>query len=205
MYKLYYMPGACSRAIHALLLDLGQPLELIPRDSVEDFRKINPSNQVPVLVDGELVLGEGVAIVLHLLEKHRSPTLPADPAARAEFYEWLLFANATLHPAYGMMFFAHYQLEGEAGKREVLEKGAARLSSLWSIIDERLQKRQFVCGDGLSVVDMMLAVYSGWGQAFPTDIQLGERTERMLAAVQQYPAFQKAVAAEEAEKAPLNA
>lgn len=205
MYKLYYMPGACSRAIHALLLDLGQQVELIPRDSVEDFHKINPTNQVPVLVDGELVLREGTAIALHLLEKHHSPTLPTGPGERAEFYQWLLFANATLHPGYSQMFFAHYRLEGEAGKREVLEKGAARLSSLWSIVDERLQGRQFVCGERLSVVDMMLAVYSGWGQAFPVDIQLGANTERLIAQVRQHPAFQQAVAAEEAEKAPLDA
>lgn len=193
MYKLYYIPGACSRAIHALLNELQQPVELIARDAVADFRQINPTNQVPVLVDGELVLREGTAIVLHLLEKHRSPMLPADPAERAGFYQWLLFANATLHPAYSLLFFGARALESDAAKQEVLAKGAARLSALWAIVEDRLQDRPFVCGESLGAVDMMMAVYSGWGQAFPLEIELGDRTRSMIARVQAHPAFAQAV------------
>lgn len=197
MYKLYYMPGACSRAIHALLNELEQPVELILRDSVADFRRINPTNQVPVLVDGELILREGTAIVLHLLEKHRSPTLPGDPAQRAEFHQWLLFANATLHPAYSLLFFGARALESDAAKQEVLAKGAARLSALWAIVEERLQGRSFVCGESLSAVDMMLAVYSDWGQYFPLEIELGDRTRSMIARVQESPAFALAIEREQ--------
>lgn len=193
MYKLYYIPGACSRAIHALLNELEQPVELIPRDSVADFRQLNPTNQVPVLVDGDLVLREGSAMVQYLLEKHRSPSLPGDPRQRAEFYQWLLFANATLHPAYSLLFFAKLGLEGDAARREVFDKGAARLSSLWDIVEERLQDRPFIFGETLTAVDMMLAVYADWNQHFPLEIALGDRTRQMIARVQAHPPFALAV------------
>lgn len=193
MYKLYYIPGACSRAIHALLNELEQPVELIPRDSVADFRQLNPTNQVPVLVDGDLVLREGSAMVQYLLEKHRSPTLPDDPRQRAEFYQWLLFANATLHPAYSLLFFAKLGLEGDAARQEVFDKGAARLSSLWDIVEERLRDRPFIFGETLTAVDMMLAVYADWNQHFPLEIALGDRTRQMIARVQAHPPFALAV------------
>lgn len=193
MYKLYYIPGACSRAIHALLNELEQPVELIPRDSVADFRQLNPTNQVPVLVDGDLVLREGSAMVQYLLEKHRSPTLPDDPRQRAEFYQWLLFANATLHPAYSLLFFAKLGLEGDAARQEVFDKGAARLSSLWDIVEERLRDRPFIFGETLTAVDMMLAVYAGWNQHFPLEIALGDSTRQMIARVQAHPPFALAV------------
>src|SRR4029077_6127454 len=35
-----------------------------------EFLKINPAGKLPVLVDGDLVLTESVAIVLYLAEKH---------------------------------------------------------------------------------------------------------------------------------------
>mgnify|MGYP000020207874 CR=1 FL=1 len=197
MYKLYYIPGVCSRAIHALLNELEQPVELIPRDSVADFRQINPTNQVPVLVDGDLVLREGSAIVLHLLEKHGSPILSGDPKQRAEFYQWLLFANATLHPAYSLLFFGAKALESDAAKKEVLAKGAVRLSALWGIVEERLRDRPFICGESLTAVDMMLAVYSGWGRYFPLEIEMGDRTRSMIERVQAHPAFALAVEREQ--------
>ncbi|MFD1217402.1 MULTISPECIES: glutathione S-transferase family protein [Microbulbifer] len=198
MYKLYYMPGACSRAIHALLLDLGQPVELIARDSVADFQEINPTNQVPVLVDGDLVLREGAAIVLHLLNKHGDAEQQGAIEQQAEFNQWLMFANATLHPAYSLLFFASRGLETEAAKEEVLQKAAARVSGLWNIVEQRLTERSVVCGDKVSAVDMMLAVYANWGNYFPLDIQLGENTHRLLQRVAEYPAFAQAVEAEEA-------
>ncbi|MCW8125365.1 glutathione S-transferase family protein [Microbulbifer halophilus] len=193
MYKLYYMPGACSRAVHALLNELEQPVELIPRDSAADFRQLNPTNQVPVLVDGDLVLREGSAIVLHLLEKHRSPTLPDDSRQRSEFYQWLLFANATLHPAYSLLFFAKLGLEGDAARKEVFDKGAARLSALWDSVEERLRDKPFIFGDTPTAVDMMLAVYADWNQHFPVEIALGDSTRQMIARVQAHPPFSLAV------------
>ncbi|MFC6633878.1 glutathione S-transferase family protein [Microbulbifer taiwanensis] len=196
MYKLYFMPGACSRAIHALLNELEQPVELIARDSVADFKQVNPTNQVPVLVDGDLVLREGAAIVLYLLEKHASPTLPREPELRAEFHQWLMFANATLHPAYSLLFFGARALESDAAKQEVLTRGAARLSALWAIVEERLQDRPFICGEQVTAVDMMLAVYANWGQYFPLEIELGARTRRMLARVAEHPALVRAIESE---------
>jgi glutathione S-transferase len=194
------MPGACSRGIHALLNDLDQPVELINVSTIDNFKEINPSKQVPVLVDGDLTLREGAAIILHLLEKHQNPTLPKDPEKRAEFYQWLMIANATLHPAYGRMFFIMKAIEDEAAQKQAYEKNAKSISALWSQIDKHLQDRRFMSGDQISAIDMMLAVYSTWGGLFPVEITLGKNVERMVAEVQQYPAFQKAVQAEEGNK-----
>jgi glutathione S-transferase len=72
MLKLYFFPGACSLAAHVALEETGAPYE---RKSVdlrageqngEEFRRINPRGQVPVLdVDGT-VIAESVAILAYV-------------------------------------------------------------------------------------------------------------------------------------------
>jgi glutathione S-transferase len=62
-----------------------------------EFLAINPAGKLPVLVDGDLVLTESVAIVLYLAEKYpERGFLPRDLAQRAEAYRWLLFATTEL-------------------------------------------------------------------------------------------------------------
>lgn len=75
---------------------------------------------------------------------------------------------------------------------------AARLTGLWGVVEARLQNREFVCGEKISAIDLMLAVYASWGNYFPLDIEVGERTRQLLQRVAGYPAFVRAVEAEEA-------
>ncbi len=194
MYKLYYSPGACSLAIHALLNDLGQPVEAIDRNKApEDFAALESHNMVPVLVDNGEVLREGAAIILYLLEKHKSPTLPAPGLARAHFLEWLMFANATLHPAYGRMFFISRALGEGPAREQALQAAAASASNLWAAVEKQLQKTTFVCGDKPSAVDFLMTVFAGWNKYFPTPIKLGEKTQQMVATMNAHPALVKAI------------
>ncbi len=194
MYKLYYSPSACSLAIHALLNTLDQQVEAIDRNKApEEFAKLESHNMVPVLVDDGHIIREGAAIVLYLLEKHKSPTLPAAGPARAHFLEWLMFANATLHPAYGRMFFISRVLGDGPAREQALKAGAASITGLWAVVEKQLQNGAFVCGEKMTAVDLLLAVYSGWNKYFPVPVTLGEKTQKMIAAVNASPAMMKAV------------
>jgi glutathione S-transferase len=110
MYTLYYLPGACSLATQVVLHELNQPVELVDIQQLSNFTDINPVGKVPVLIDGDGTLLEGAAILLHLFSKHESPMMPASGASRAKAIEDILFANATMHPAYGRFFYrlAHH-------------------------------------------------------------------------------------------------
>ncbi len=198
MYKLYYLPGACSMALSTLLNELGQPFQLIKRSDVPDFTKINITNTVPVLDDNGTILNEGASIALHLMEKHKSDMLPTDPKARANALNWLMFANATMHPAYGQMFFVLKGLD-KSIQDQAFAAGAAGVNKFWKIVDDQLAKTKFVCGDKMSMADIFLTVYANWNGYFPTEIILGENTKRMLKEVSSRPSFQQSLAAENVE------
>ncbi len=94
MIKLHYAPGNASMTPHLVLEELGVPFELKLVDRENNahkspaYLKMNPNGLIPVLVDGDLVLYETAAIVLHLVDMH--PAAGLAPAVgtteRAQFY-----------------------------------------------------------------------------------------------------------------------
>lgn len=197
MYKLYYLPGACSLATQVVLRELDQRFELIDKQAVDNFSAINPVGAVPVLVDGDQTLREGAAILLYLLDKHPNSLLPEAPVARQQAIENILFANATMHPAYGRLFFIQQAIDEGGAKQAAFDAAAQAISALWQSVDQQLQQQPFLGGDSPSVADIMLTVYYRWGGAFPVDIVVSERVARMTAAVMAMPSFEQAVAAEQ--------
>ena len=201
MYTLYYLPGACSLATQVILHELDQAVEIIDKQKVDDFTSINPVGTVPVLVDNGNARREGAAVILYLLNKHQNTMLPATGAARDIAIQDIMFANATMHPAYSRLFFIAQNISDELAKQSAFEAAAQAVTSLWQVVEQQLANQKFLGGDQPSAADIMLTVYSRWGASFPVDILLGHNTQKTLDAVQAMPNFQRALAAEQSQSA----
>lgn len=179
MYTLYTIPGSCSTGIHTLLNALNIPVKIINRDDVENYQEIVPTNQVPALKDGELLLTEGAAIAQYLMEKHHVDTRVL--GGTTAFNQWLMFCYSTLHPAYSKLFTALRTMPEGEGK-------------------------SFTTGEQPAVVDYLMAIYANWGNAFPDlTIKLGDNVIRLIDRVKTLPEFVQAFETEGANHAiPLN-
>jgi len=195
------MQGACSVATQVVLHELGQEVEIIDKNNVDNFSAINPVGTVPVLIDGDKSLTEGAAIILHLLNKHENSLFPQNDEAQQKAIEDIMFANATMHPAYSKLFFIAQNISDEKAKLEAFNAAAKIINSLWQVVENKLANRETLGSYSLSAADIMLAVYATWGQYFPVDVIFGEQTGKMLTAIQAMPSFIKAVDAEQAESA----
>lgn len=112
--KLYFAPGACSFVPHTLLETAGVPYEPVlvkihkGENYGDDFKAVNPRSQVPVLVDGDMVLTQIIAVVNYLAEKFPEQRwLPAEPQAKAKAMETLMWMNNTVHPTFTHIFMPH--------------------------------------------------------------------------------------------------
>ena len=112
--KLYFAPGACSFVPHALLEQAGAAFEpamvKLHKGEQNDpaYRAVNPRGQVPVLVDGDVVVTQIVAIVTYLDAKFpEQEFLPKDALARAKALETLAWMNNTVHPTFTHVFMPH--------------------------------------------------------------------------------------------------
>jgi glutathione S-transferase len=95
MLRLYGTPQTRTFRPLWLLEELGVPYELVKTDFADgstrtpEFLRLNPNGHVPVLVDGELMLSESMAINLYLAEEYGQGTLwPASAADRARAVQW---------------------------------------------------------------------------------------------------------------------
>lgn len=198
MYTLYYSKGACSAATQVVLRELGQEVTIIDVQKLNNFKTINPVGAVPVLIDGEKTLTEGAAIMLYILNKHHSALFPEDENDRQQAIQDIMFANASMHPAYSKLFFLAQHVNDEKVKQETLNLAAKTINHLWQVVENKLTNHNFLGGNSPSAADIMLAVYSRWGDYFPVDIIIGEKTTSMLDAVQAMPSFIKTDQAEQA-------
>ncbi|GAA6211910.1 glutathione transferase GstA [Hyphomicrobiales bacterium 4NK60-0047b] len=198
-YKLYYSPGACSMGVHAVLNELNLPVELIKAADTPNFETLSPPKTVPVLDDNGLIIREGAAIILHILEKHNSEMLPQTGEARTKVIEWLMIANATVHVAYSKLFYIANNVEDEELKLSLFNKQAKVIEGLWQSIDKHLENSDYVTGSKPTAADFMLTTYANWGSFFPMEIQLGDNVKNLITNISSRPSFQKALQTEEVD------
>lgn len=196
-YELFYKTGACSRAVHVLLNELGVEFTLSPYDKNEPnskLLKVNPRGEVPVLVvDGEPIT-EGAAILSWLADTH-GKFLPAKGIERARALQWLAFANSSLHPKYSQFFGG-----GEAfAKSEWAGKAEAAIQKLWDLVEVQLNKTAYLAGDEPTVGDFLATVIAGWTPHIKATINFGPKTKAWLQTVAARPAYKKAVERETKE------
>lgn len=197
MYRLYFMKGACSLATQIIMRELGVSFELLDKASVPNFAAINPTGAVPAVeVEGKAIT-EGAAIILHLISRHPDRELSKRFVEDERQLQNLMFANATLHPAYSRLFFLAPRLADGEVKNQLFNAVAADISRLWAVVEGQLDGRRFLGGDEPSPADIMLAVYSAWGRYFPIDITIGPRAAAMIEAVQQRESYRLSQAAEQ--------
>jgi glutathione S-transferase len=83
------------------LEEVGQPYDVRPVSFAAmkepAHRRLHPFAQIPTYEDGDVVLFESTAIVLHIAARHEG-LLPADAAARARAIAWMFAAVGTVEP-----------------------------------------------------------------------------------------------------------
>jgi glutathione S-transferase len=102
--KLYDLDrsGNCYK-VRLLLSMLGLDYERIHTDSTAgetqtaEFKQLNPRGQIPVLVDGETVIWDSMAILIYLARRYGDERwLPSDALGEARVMQWLAVSENEL-------------------------------------------------------------------------------------------------------------
>jgi glutathione S-transferase len=189
--RLYEFPPTRSLRVRWVLQEMQLDFESIfvnlpaREHHAAEFLKINPAAKIPVLVDGDLVLIESVAIVLYLADKYPEKGFtPASVAERGLMTQWLLFAATELEQP--LWRIARHTRLYPAARRIAAEIPNARQDFLEmaKVLDAHLRNRQFVVGEQASVADFVVAYTLDWAnelELLDTFPRLQEYLEAMYA------------------------
>lgn len=173
--KLYFAPGACSFVPHSLLETAGADFEPVMvklhknEQNEAAFRAVNPRGQVPVLVDGDQVITQIVAIVSYLDAKFpEQQFLPREPLARTRVLETLAWMNNTVHPTFTHVFMP-FKFAGSPEAQEELKTFNAKVyAGLLGEIEAKASKaaaagQPWLGGERLGPLDVYALVLLRWG------------------------------------------
>lgn len=175
MYRLYYMPGTASLAVHWMLIELGVAHELHKVDLMAgeqrspDYLKLNPSGLVPTLVSDGRPMHESAALLLWLAEQHPEARLaPAvGTAGRMAYLQWMLHFSNTVQTAFRGWFFPDEPAGQEAASR-VGEFARGRIEAAWGRVDARLAATgAYIAGHDVSAVDFLATTVMRWSRNMP--------------------------------------
>jgi glutathione S-transferase len=134
--------------------------------SPPDYASINPHGRVPAYVDGDLVLYESAAILLHAADRNPGSALvPAAAGQRALFYRWLVHLTNTVQPTFIASFAPQRFIGEDAALQEALRAGAReQLGPMFDWLDAELEGRDYLLGDTFCGADLFLHMLTRWGR-----------------------------------------
>jgi len=160
--KLYDLePSGNCYKVRLMCALLRVPLEVVPVDFLAGAHKqsplidLNPFGEIPIFVDGDVVLRDSQAILVYLARNWGGESwLPTEPAPMADVMQWLTVAeneiargpgDARLHDKFGV------KLDVRAAREK-----AARILGL---MEAQLARQQWLALDRPTIADIACMPY----------------------------------------------
>lgn len=121
----------------------------------DDYRRISPFRQVPVIQDDGFAVAESAAIVLYIAEK-AGKLIPADIQGRTRVSQWCFAAVSTLGSTLTCLDVLEIFDSGKTAPN--LHEETRKLAKRWlSDLDERLRDREWIACAEFTVADIIMA------------------------------------------------
>lgn len=160
--KLYGFPGTRTNRVRWMLEEIGQEYEFLQVDlgqgahKTAAHRALHPHGLVPVLHDGESQLIESCAMLLQLADRYPERGLAPHPGseARGRYYQWIVYAAATMdEPAIETLFHT-VLLPEERRKPEVVSRHRPRIEVMLPFLANSLGDQPFLIEGRFTAADV---------------------------------------------------
>ena len=152
----------------------------------------NPNHMVPTIKDNTLVVWESGACVRYLARTYGAGNLwPTDAAKLATADMWMEWHRSEISSA----FFPLFQMlvRGLPGTPEKIEKHTQNCGRIFGQLDQQLADKQYICGDTLSVADIVNGAIMYRYMTLPIERPELPNLQAWYARLTQRPAYQKHV------------
>ena len=167
LLQLYSLPTPNGVKVSIMLEETGIPYEVHKVDFARkdqrtpEYLSLNPNGKIPAIMDpvgpggAPIALYESGAILIYLAEKS-DQLISTDPAQRWHTIQWVMWQLSAVGPMFGQVGY-FYKFEGRTIEdKRPLKHYADEASRLLQILDQRLEKRNWIMGDDYTIADISL-------------------------------------------------
>lgn len=149
-----------------------------------EFLALNPSGQIPVIRDGDVVISDSNAILVYLARQYAPHYLPQDPVLAAEVQKFLSLAAGEL--AYGLAAARRINVFNAP-----LDAGYAKMISeqLLERLDAHMVDREFLVGDSVTIADIAIYTYTAHAPEGGISLQPYPNVQRLLSHIEALDGF----------------
>lgn len=121
----------------------------------DDYARLSPFRQVPVIEDDGFVVAESAAVVLYIAEK-AGKLVPPDVQGRTRVVQWCFAAVATVEPTLTCLDLI--DIFDTTGAASAVKAEARKLAGRWlGGVEKRLAGREWIACNDFTAADIMMA------------------------------------------------
>ena len=194
MVKLY--GSSMSRAGRSLwaLEEAGVKFEQVTVGETRkpEFLRINPNGHVPTLDDNGTIIWESMAINLYVAEKYgKAPLWPSSVEGHGACYQWSLWSMTEVETPMIDIFQHRIMLAADKRDEKVALAGIEKLKAPLKVLDDHLQKSEYLLGKEFTIADLNVASVLSIAQFIQLDLSPTPTAQKWLQKCLERPANQR--------------
>ena len=131
-----------------------------------DYRTtINNMGEAPVMIDGDIRLTQS-GVIQDYVSEQSGKFGGGNPEERREILRWVLWDNHKLSSNAGMTRFLMNFLPEDKQPKEVIGFMQGRLSAAYAVLNDHLNGRDWIVGDGITNADLSCCGYLYYPESF---------------------------------------
>lgn len=164
-----------------------------------EFLAVNPSAQVPAMVDGDLVLTESLAINLYLAKRYGGALGPADVTEDGLMGMWALWAATGVEPHSLQILYNRAGKPPAERDAALADASVAALRAPFAVLDRALAATGYLVGGRFTVADVNTAEIVRYALPAPELFEAAPHVRAWMTACHARPAFRRMMAEREME------
>ena len=139
-------------------IDVGGPFG---KTDTPEYRAMNPTGLVPSFQEDDFTLWESNAIMRYVCNAYTpdSPLWPSDQRARAVVDQWMDAQQTVQNRPAGVVFLGMVRTAPEKRDNAAIGQAVADTGRAYGMIAARLAKTPYICGDTLTLADIVWGVH----------------------------------------------
>ena len=139
-------------------IDVGGPFG---KTDTPEYRAMNPTGLVPSFQEDDFTLWESNAIMRYVCNAHApdSSLWPRDQRARAVVDQWMDAQQTVQNRPAGVVFLGMVRTAPEKRDNAAIGQAVADTGRAYGMIAARLAKTPYICGDTLTLADIVWGVH----------------------------------------------